>query len=477
MLVRPPPSLPSFHASAPAQFSPPLERSPRPAADVTGTMTISGSGASQHWPEFMGVRHVDRCGVGAASDSDGAATTARCSSGGGVGGGGGGGGSGNSTCVVGVGAEANGRTRHSSRSDSVAATTTPTNTPATTNTGGIGADGGCGDVTRLDVTGVGHSDIPCSSITIIINNNNNNNTRQINIYTLSILNNNNNNNITGISRCRPIATTRYLHRCFITTICYNRRINTTSFTTINIISLNNNSNNSSSSTTHHQRATEQCGHIYLVFAMPCQQEPPLRGALGGSPPPAGRSALTLVRTALPRMPRRAAIVTQAALKLPSSAGVPPLTPGTTQKMSHVIVEGFKTFEKEQRRFNIPRDPYQWSPCHVGQWLQWFTHEFSFEGLQLSNFQMDGRELATLGKKEFLERCPPYIGDIIWEHLDIMKKEMREERARLCNAPPNYSEAMCMHEFNDRIHRSKYLQCVRPEYDVSDEHLSALRRVG
>ncbi|GFO11115.1 protein c-ets-2 [Plakobranchus ocellatus] len=99
------------------------------------------------------------------------------------------------------------------------------------------------------------------------------------------------------------------------------------------------------------------------------------------------------------------------------------------------------------------DPYQWSPVHVSQWLQWFTHEFSFEGLQMSNFQMDGRELCNLDKKEFLERCPPYIGDIIWEHLDMMKKEMREERAQLCNAPPNYSEAMCMHEFNDRIHRS------------------------
>ncbi|GFO11118.1 protein c-ets-1-b-like isoform x1 [Plakobranchus ocellatus] len=44
-------------------------------------------------------------------------------------------------------------------------------------------------------------------------------------------------------------------------------------------------------------------------------------------------------------------------KLPSATGVPPLTPGTTQKMSHVIVEGFKTFEKEQRRFNIPRGEY------------------------------------------------------------------------------------------------------------------------
>ena len=40
--------------------------------------------------------------------------------------------------------------------------------------------------------------------------------------------------------------------------------------------------------------------------------------------------------------------------LPSGQGVPPLTPGTTQKMSQVLQESFRSFEKEQQRLNIPK---------------------------------------------------------------------------------------------------------------------------
>ena len=35
----------------------------------------------------------------------------------------------------------------------------------------------------------------------------------------------------------------------------------------------------------------------------------------------------------------------------------PLTPGTTQKMTTVLQESFRTFEKEQQRLNIPKGQY------------------------------------------------------------------------------------------------------------------------
>lgn len=37
--------------------------------------------------------------------------------------------------------------------------------------------------------------------------------------------------------------------------------------------------------------------------------------------------------------------------------VPPLTPGTTQKMSQALLDSFKSFEKDQQRFNIPKGNY------------------------------------------------------------------------------------------------------------------------
>lgn len=40
--------------------------------------------------------------------------------------------------------------------------------------------------------------------------------------------------------------------------------------------------------------------------------------------------------------------------VPTTAQVPPLTPGTTQKMSQALLESFKSFEKDQQRLSIPK---------------------------------------------------------------------------------------------------------------------------
>ena len=44
-------------------------------------------------------------------------------------------------------------------------------------------------------------------------------------------------------------------------------------------------------------------------------------------------------------------------ELPCNHQVPPLTPGTNQKMSLALVASFKLFEKEQQRLRIPRGEY------------------------------------------------------------------------------------------------------------------------
>ncbi|KAK7488022.1 hypothetical protein BaRGS_00020767, partial [Batillaria attramentaria] len=138
-------------------------------------------------------------------------------------------------------------------------------------------------------------------------------------------------------------------------------------------------------------------------------------------------------------------LSEESLDLPSShGGVPPLTPGTTQKMSQVLQESFRSFEKEQQRLNIPKDPAQWSPLHVQQWLAWASAELSLHGIDVTMWAVKGSQLCKMDREEFTARCPPFVGDILWEHLDIMKKaEVVAARSLLC-----YSEPMCVPELGD-----------------------------
>ena len=67
------------------------------------------------------------------------------------------------------------------------------------------------------------------------------------------------------------------------------------------------------------------------------------------------------------------------------------------------------------------DPRQWSELDVSHWLNWAVREFSLEGVNQTNFTMRGKDMCALGKESFLARTPPFMGDILWEHLDILQK--------------------------------------------------------
>ena len=67
------------------------------------------------------------------------------------------------------------------------------------------------------------------------------------------------------------------------------------------------------------------------------------------------------------------------------------------------------------------DPVQWNDQQVLLWLNWAIGEFSLEGVQVSNFNMTGRQLVEYGRESFLQRAPPFMGDILWEHLEILLK--------------------------------------------------------
>ncbi|KDR17796.1 ETS-like protein pointed, isoform P1, partial [Zootermopsis nevadensis] len=128
--------------------------------------------------------------------------------------------------------------------------------------------------------------------------------------------------------------------------------------------------------------------------------------------------------------------------------VPPLTPGTNKKMTEALKASFASWEKEQLRLNIVKDPRQWNETNVAQWLCWAIREFSLEGVAMHHFHMKGRDICAMGKEAFLARAPPFMGDILWEHLEILQKDVEKERSALENVPPNLYESVCVPDLSE-----------------------------
>ncbi|XP_041449478.1 ETS-like protein pointed isoform X2 [Drosophila obscura] len=103
--------------------------------------------------------------------------------------------------------------------------------------------------------------------------------------------------------------------------------------------------------------------------------------------------------------------------------LPPLTPGTNRKVNEVLKASFASWEKEVQKYNITKDPREWTEEHVIYWLNWAKNEFSLVSMNLDPFyKMTGRAMVELGKEKFLAITPPFTGDILWEHLDILQKD-------------------------------------------------------
>lgn len=69
---------------------------------------------------------------------------------------------------------------------------------------------------------------------------------------------------------------------------------------------------------------------------------------------------------------------------------------------------------------------KWSEVQVGQWLDWAVHEFGFNQINKTNWQLSGLQLCALSKEEFLEKAPPYIGDVLHSHLNLLKAKGNQQ---------------------------------------------------
>lgn len=73
------------------------------------------------------------------------------------------------------------------------------------------------------------------------------------------------------------------------------------------------------------------------------------------------------------------------------------------------------------------DPRQWTENHVAAWLTWTVNEFSLKNVDFDKFGMNGASLCAMGKERFLDLAPDFVGDILWEHLEMLQKGKAMQR--------------------------------------------------
>jgi len=121
------------------------------------------------------------------------------------------------------------------------------------------------------------------------------------------------------------------------------------------------------------------------------------------------------------------------------APVPPLTPGTTKNFGDVLSVTYGTWELDCARLAIPKDPKEWERGHVYAWLTWAIREFSLHGSSTDTFvkslDLTGKEVCSMLKEEFLSRAPPFMGDILWAHLELLQRDLIHESEEKEIEPP------------------------------------------
>jgi len=123
--------------------------------------------------------------------------------------------------------------------------------------------------------------------------------------------------------------------------------------------------------------------------------------------------------------------------------VPPLTPGTNLKVGEALRQTYASWNDRTRQLGIPADPRVWAPPQVAAWLQWAAQEFQLFSDSVNEFihtfKLTGKEMCGLKKEDFCNRAPHFVGDILWEHLQLLQQDVEKEKSALQNAPSNLSE--------------------------------------
>ncbi|XP_078490204.1 transcription factor protein [Ciona intestinalis] len=131
--------------------------------------------------------------------------------------------------------------------------------------------------------------------------------------------------------------------------------------------------------------------------------------------------------------------------VPKTPLFPLITPGTGAKMNDAIIQSFSSFRNIMEANSMSKDPKLWSAPQVKTWARWIAQEFSIPSLDESNFCIPGSMMCSLRKESFLHLCPPFVGEILWEHLDRLQSE--------CGNDTRIPECSNLNQNNDKISSS------------------------
>ncbi|XP_020792074.2 protein C-ets-1-like [Boleophthalmus pectinirostris] len=107
--------------------------------------------------------------------------------------------------------------------------------------------------------------------------------------------------------------------------------------------------------------------------------------------------------------------------------VPPLTPTSKEVLSQAVRASFAGFNQERLKLQLPQDPMLWSEWEVNHWLDWCQAEFALPCVGAELRALGGPELCALERDTFLSlTLDCNTGEILWEHLDSMRKENEYE---------------------------------------------------
>ncbi|XP_053199892.1 protein c-ets-1-B-like [Scomber japonicus] len=146
--------------------------------------------------------------------------------------------------------------------------------------------------------------------------------------------------------------------------------------------------------------------------------------------------------------------TQAVTEL-DTLEVPPLTPTSKEVLTQAVRASFAGFTQERVSQHFPQDPSLWSEWEVNHWLEWCQTEFGLHYLGSDLKGLQGSELCGLDRETFLGLMSDCTaGEILWEHLEIMRKENEYD---FSSALPSYTVSSYCHPLVNKENYSDYVQ--------------------
>lgn len=185
-----------------------------------------------------------------------------------------------------------------------------------------------------------------------------------------------------------------------------------------------------------------------------------------SPPPASSLTSSSLAVAAAAAAAASTSTTTAAAEAASTAGV---APGETVTRWVAC----SAFRREQERLSIPTDPIMWDRPHVHHWAEWALKEFPESTFDPSSedWDLDGDQLCNLSHEDFKKKVFEDPGDLLWTHLELLRKCKLVAVVQKPAQPPTTASAVT--KLQPAPAKHKQVASLMPPGSVTTQLTSAL----